>query len=152
MNGIDPVSPCPEFRPSPTSFRPSAGVGHGVTELAIAAASPEDLIDQLFLKLLTRHPTPEERTLYTEAITAGFKERVQRPETRNREPGTTRTREKYVTWSNHLDPEATRVRQQQEADARRGDPPTQRLTEDWRLRMEDVLWSLLNAPECVFAP
>lgn len=125
---------------------------HGVTALAISAPSPEALIDQLFLKLLTRHPTSEERTLYTEAITAGFNDRIiPDSEIESREPET-RQRPKYVTWSNHLDPEATRVRQQQEADARRGDPPSQHLTEDWRLRMEDVLWSLLNAPECVFAP
>lgn len=125
---------------------------HDVTALAIEAESPEVLIDQLFLKLLTRHPTAEELHVYTQAITPGFKERVHEQETGNREPETTRTRPKYVTWSNHLDPEATRVRQQQEADARRGDPPTQRLTQSWRTQMEDVLWSLLNAPECVFAP
>jgi hypothetical protein len=125
---------------------------HGVTPLAIDAESPKGLIDQLFLKLLTRHPSAEELQVYTEAITPGFESRViPKSEIKNQKSGS-RTRPKYVSWSNHLDPEATLVRQAQEANARRGDPPTQRLTEAWRSRMEDVLWSLLNAPECVFAP
>jgi hypothetical protein len=57
----------------------------------------------------------------------------------------------YVSWSNHLDPNATRIRLQQEAEARKGDAPTQRLQADWRQRLEDVLWSLLNAPEFLFS-
>ena len=36
--------------------------------------------------------------------------------------------------------------------ARRGDPATERLDPSWRRRLEDVLWSLLNAPEFIFTP
>lgn len=59
---------------------------------------------------------------------------------------------KYVSWTNHLDSEANALRIEEEAAARRGDPPTTRLSNEWRNRLEDVLWAMLNAPEWVFAP
>jgi hypothetical protein len=55
----------------------------------------------------------------------------------------------YVSWSNHLTPEANRIKVQLEAEARRGPPPTARLDAEWRQRLEDVVWALLNAPEMV---
>jgi hypothetical protein len=124
---------------------------HGVTRLAIEATSPEQLIDTLFLKLLTRQPSAQEKQTHLSYLSQGFTARLINPPQDTQAP-TKRTRTKYVTWTNHLDPEATLVRQQEEAAARRGDPPTQRLAEDWRLRLEDSLWSILNAPEWVFAP
>jgi hypothetical protein len=60
--------------------------------------------------------------------------------------------EKYVSWSNHLDAEATIVRQAQEAAARKGEPPSAKLNNDWRQRLEDILWAMLNAPEWAFSP
>jgi hypothetical protein len=41
---------------------------------------------------------------------------------------------------------------EQEKAARAGDPPTARLDANWRGRAEDVLWSMLNAPEFLFVP
>jgi hypothetical protein len=61
-------------------------------------------------------------------------------------------REPWVSWSNHLDGEATLVRQAQEQAARRGDPPTDRLDPNWRSRLEDALWAMVNSSEFVFAP
>jgi hypothetical protein len=61
-------------------------------------------------------------------------------------------REKYVSWSNHVNDEANVVRVEQEKAARRGDPPTEKLDAAWRTRMEDVLWAMLNAPEWAFSP
>jgi hypothetical protein len=43
--------------------------------------------------------------------------------------------------------EANTLRLEEEVAARRGDPPTSRLTPEWRRRFEDVTWALLNAPE-----
>ncbi len=124
---------------------------HGITTLALQDMPLDQLIDSLFLKLLTRHPTDEERTLYTRHLTTGYDQRVV-PESEVKRVPTTREREKYVSWSNHLDAEATRVRQQQEQAARRGEPPTERLNADWRQRLEDILWAMLNAPEWAFSP
>jgi hypothetical protein len=102
------------------------------------------------LKLLTRKPTAQERELYTQHLSAGFDTRHSTPQAPSSKP--TRTREKYVSWSNHLDGEATTVRMAQEAAARQGEPPTEKLDAYWRTRMEDVLWAMLNAPEWAFSP
>ena len=129
---------------------------HGITRLALQDQPLDALIDTLFLKLLTRKPTADEKTRYTDHLRAGYENRIRNlksviqnepmPSSSERRPA------KYVSWSNHLDPEATIVRQQQEIDARRGDVPTEKLDPGWRTRLEDVLWALLNAPEWVFAP
>jgi prophage tail gpP-like protein len=113
--------------------------------------SLDELIDTLFLKLLTRKPTAQERELYTKHLSAGFDQRIY-PKSEASDLKSTRTREKYVSWSNHLDAEATNVRMAQEAAARQGDPPTEKLDASWRTRMEDVLWAMLNAPEWAFSP
>ena len=36
--------------------------------------------------------------------------------------------------------------------ALKGDPPTARLELDWRERLEDMVWSLINSPEFIFLP
>src|SRR5262249_19396812 len=99
--------------------------------------------------LLTRPPTAEERTTYTAYLRDGYKLRIRSVTVR---PSDVKKRlpESYVSWSNHLAPEATLVRQQQEAAARKGDPPTERLAPDWRARLEDLMWVTLNSPEFVF--
>lgn len=124
---------------------------HGITQLALSENKVDQLVEKLFLKLLTRLPTDQERELYTKHLSADFADRVKNPGPAKNLP-TTRTREKYVSWSNHLDGEATIVRQQQEAAARAGDPPTEKLDAEWRQRLEDILWAMLNAPEWAFSP
>jgi hypothetical protein len=54
---------------------------------------------------------------------------------------------KFVAWSNHNIPEANTLRLEEEAEVKRGKPPTPRLAADWRARFEDVIWAMLNAPE-----
>jgi hypothetical protein len=122
---------------------------HGFTTLAIEAKSVDELLDATFLRILTRHPTQEERERFTAYLAEGFANRVRPP---SPDVPTKRKPVPYVSWSNHLDPEANVVRLQQEAAARTGDPPTDRLDPKWRARMEDVLWSLVNSPEFVFTP
>jgi hypothetical protein len=127
---------------------------HGITQLALQDQSVEQLVDTLYLRVLTRKPTAEERTRCIEHLKVGFESRVTDHESRITNPSTSSERRpaKYVSWSNHLDPEATLVRQEQEIEARKGEPPTSKLDAAWRGRLEDVLWALLNAPEWVFAP
>lgn len=122
---------------------------HGVTRMALEEQSLEQFIDRLFLRLLTRRPSAVERAQYLAYLEEGFAQR--RVEAAPAQPGP-RYREKFVSWTNHLDAEANALRLEQEAAARRGDPPSERLNADWRNRLEDVLWALLNAPEWVFVP
>ena len=125
---------------------------HGITALALQEQPLDQFIDQLFLKLLTRHPTAEERELYTQHLSPDYDTRVMKHETSNLKPQSTRVREKYVSWSNHVNDEANLVRMEQEKAARAGDPPTERLDAAWRTRLEDILWAILNAPEWAFSP
>jgi hypothetical protein len=59
---------------------------------------------------------------------------------------------KAVSWANHLNPEATEVMLAIEKQVKAGDLPTPRLTEEWRERMEDMLWALLLSPEFIHVP
>ncbi|MES2595207.1 MAG: DUF1553 domain-containing protein [Verrucomicrobiota bacterium] len=125
---------------------------HGITQLALQEQSFDAFLDQLFLKLLTRKPTAQERELYTKHLSEGFEQRIVLASEIKAPVPSTRSPEKYVSWSNHLDGEATTVRLEQEKASRRGEPPTQKLNAQWRGRMEDVLWAVLNAPEWAFSP
>jgi hypothetical protein len=51
-----------------------------------------------------------------------------------------------------LHPEATTVKQEMERAARAGEPATLRLRRDWRERLEDGLWAIVNSPEMLFVP
>ncbi len=121
---------------------------HGATALCREATSPEALVETLFLRVLTRRPTPAELQRYADRLRPGFVTRIT-PPTEHRTPGPRRPAY-YVSWSNHLDKDATLVRQQESEDARRGDPATSRLEAGWRQRAEDALWALVNSPEALY--
>ena len=123
--------------------------GAATTELCINAASPEALVEALFLQLLSREPSASEQETFAAALAAGFPDRVVAGAAVRTQP---RIYRNAVSWSNHLNAEATRIKLQLEEDARNGDPPTERLTAEWRQRAEDVIWVLLNSPEFVFVP
>jgi hypothetical protein len=124
---------------------------HGITRLALEDQPLDRLIDRLFLRLLTRQPSPAERKRYTAILTPGYENRVvPEPKRENAAEIGPRVRERFVSWSNHVDGPANLLAQEREAESRRGDPPTTALQSDWRLRMEDVLWAMLNSPEWVY--
>ena len=126
--------------------------GHGMTQLALEDQPLAELIDRVFLRFLTRPPTADEKERYRQLLSDGYDTRVipesqrTQPEPGKREP------ERYVSWSNHVDGPANALALLREADARRGDSPTHALDDDWRLRMEDFVWAVLNAPEWMYTP
>lgn len=125
---------------------------HGLTQLALENQPVEQLVDRLFLRLLTRQPSQAEQDRFLALLSPNYEDRIVAPSERSMEPNTPREPIRYVSWSNHLDPAANELAVEKEAEARVGAPPTLALNEDWRLRMEDAIWALLNAPEWIYTP
>jgi hypothetical protein len=129
---------------------------HGITQLALKKdQTAEQFLEALFLRLLTRRPTDEERRDLLAHLSPGFENRIvaaKRRSTDEQSLSGERKPPRYVSWSNHLSEEANEIKVELEAAARRGDPPTALLESGWRERAEDVLWSLLNAPEWIYMP
>ncbi|MCA9057682.1 MAG: DUF1553 domain-containing protein, partial [Planctomycetaceae bacterium] len=123
--------------------------GGRITDYCVEAPSPAELIEQMFLSVLSRRPTGRERTAFQEELAAGFDQRIVPGAKAAEQPVIIRN---SVSWSNHLNAEATRQKQHQEEAARLGDPPSERLQEAWRHRAEDALWVLLNSPDFAFLP
>jgi len=125
---------------------------HGITHMVLEDQPVETLVDRLYLRLLTRHPSPAEREKYVKFLSQGYDQRIV-PESK-RKVKTTGKRElvRFVSWSNHLDPAANELAVEREHQVRAGAPPTEALNPKWRLRMEDVLWAMLNSPEWIYTP
>jgi mono/diheme cytochrome c family protein len=121
-----------------------------LTRVCMDAESVDELVETLFLRFLTRLPTPSEEKRFIDLLSSGFADRVV-PE-QLLPPPVKLERMPYVSWSNHLDGAANSIKQKQEEIARQGDPPTRYLRVSWRERAEDALWALLNAPEMIIVP
>lgn len=124
---------------------------HGITRLALEDQPLEKFIDRLYLRLFTRHPNAKEREASLSLLAAGYEKRrvtvKAKPQPVKAEA---RKRPYYFTWSNHLDGVANTLAVEAEAKARKGDPPTAKLDAEWRQRLEDLLWSMVNSPEWLF--
>jgi len=121
----------------------------GFTRLALQDQTLENFVNEIYHRILTRAPTADEKQAFLELLSPGFDSRRVAgavPVPRER---VVRTR---VAWTNHLHPDATRVKQEMEKEVRRGDPPTVLLEKSWRERAEDMIWVLINSPEFMFTP
>ncbi|MCA9007183.1 MAG: DUF1553 domain-containing protein, partial [Planctomycetaceae bacterium] len=119
------------------------------TELALQDQPLEALINITFMKTLTREPKAEELKMFSELLQPGYAERANpeaEPVRRERLP------RNLVSWSNHVNSRANEIKVELEGAVKKGDPPTNRLDDDWRNRYEDLLWTLLNSPEFIFVP
>lgn len=119
-----------------------------LTQLCLAAKSPEELVRGLTRRILSREPTSQELDDFTSLLADGFATRVRvdakaKQRTLYRSP---------ISWTNHFDQEANRIGIERQRLATQGDPATERLREDWRRRAEDVIWVMLNSPEFIFIP
>ncbi len=121
---------------------------HAITQLCLTAKSPEALVDDLFLQILSRPAVKSEQDTFVSLVSNGFSKR----EVKVKQQSKKRRRRDAVSWSNHLSAEATKIKLEREREVRAGDPPTARLDPEWRERMEDAVWALINSPEFVFIP
>ncbi len=120
------------------------------TQLALTAKSPNEFIDTVTQRILTRPATAAERKLFGELLSDGFESRIvpgDQPIRRSQSP-----RQTGVSWSNHLKGEANLRKQRLAEELAFGDPTTSRLNADWRERAEDMIWSLINSPEFLIVP
>ena len=123
---------------------------HGITEECLKERPAEDLLEAVFLRLLTRRPTKEENECFLGLLAKGYHQRI--IPAAEREPIPWPKKIPAVSWSNHLSPEANVIMMELEKRARQGDPPSNALNPTWREHMEDILWSQINSPEILFVP
>lgn len=123
---------------------------HAFTDIALREElTVDELVEALFLRIYTRRPTKSEAEVVRSVLEEGFQKRRLPDAPRAERPP---DRRGTISWSNHLEQEASVIKMELQEVVRRGDPPTNRLVADWRERVEDVLWSMLNTPEFRFTP
>ena len=119
-----------------------------ITELCLQEVPLRTLVDRLFLTVLGRRPDNEERRKFEDFLRPGYPQRSTGKAARPIEPLSTF----QPDWRKHLEAEQTRLMLKAEHRVARGEQPTVRLTIDFRKRVEDVLWALINSPEFVVIP
>jgi hypothetical protein len=121
-----------------------------ITALCLADQPAGSLIRAVYLRILSRPPSEAETARLVAYLGDTYPARsVPGAAASSRTPSAAARR---VSWSNHLSPEASTIQIEREKAARAGDPPTTRLTGEFRERMEDIVWALVNSPEFVFVP
>lgn len=127
-----------------------ASLDSSLADLAVDAQTAEELLDTLFLQILTRPPQPEEKVEFLATLTPGFDERVL-PQARIHAPQPLDPLPQ-ITWYNHANAKANVIQKKKESRLRKGPPSDPRLQPDWRERFEDVVWSLINHRDFVWIP
>lgn len=127
-----------------------ASLDSDVSARALAAESPETLVDEWFLRILCRQPTANEREAFAAALGNRFSER-QLPDDQIKQPQPL-TPLPQVTWFNHLQAETNTIQQELERRVSLGPPADPRLDPQWRGVYEDFIWSLVNHRDFVWIP
>jgi hypothetical protein len=119
------------------------------TDLSIGDQPLETLVSGLYRQILSRPPTADEKQMMAAVLSEGYENRRTGSSPGIR-PGP--YKRDGVAWSNHLKPESSEIKIRFAKEVEKGDPPTTRLTTDWRERAEDAVWALVNSPEFVWIP
>ncbi|MCA9178062.1 MAG: DUF1553 domain-containing protein, partial [Planctomycetales bacterium] len=127
-----------------------ASLGSELAQRAVDAESPEALTEELFVRVLSRRPTPDEFAAFSTALKVGFRDRLVAAD--QVQPPASPPALPLVTWFNHLRPRANEIQQELERRVQLGPPPDPRLETAWREIYEDVVWSLVNHREFVWMP
>jgi hypothetical protein len=123
---------------------------HDFTALALQEElTLDELTDAVYLQIFTREPTLNERALVAKMLATGYSNRRRPNAPRAKRP---LDRRGMVSWSVHQEELSSQIKKELQGVVRRGDPATNRLVSDWRERLEDVVWSMVNSPEFRFAP
>ncbi len=120
-----------------------------VTELCLEDESVDILVRRLFLRVLTREPTVDEQEQFIAILQDGYEDRIVAG------PQAIPPRRIYrsgITWVNHFDPKSDNEAIRRQREVLQGDPPTTRIDANWRSRVEDSIWAMVNSPEFVFVP
>ena len=121
---------------------------HAFTALAMEEQPVAQLVERMFLRVLSRTPTPHESAKFSAILAPDFtKRRTGAPPAPPRAPFS-----KGVSWANHLNPDASTAVLDVERVVKAGPAPSPQLASDWRERMEDVLWALMLSPEFTYIP
>ncbi len=122
-----------------------------MTELALSDISLDELINTVFVRVLSRPPKPEERNAFANLLKIGYTDRrVSKQAVAEHAP--VEGPIPVLAWNNHLSVEAVELRREQVEELESGPVRTKRLKPDWRNRFEDALWALLNSPETISIP
>ncbi len=122
---------------------------HELTDVAMCEQPVEVLVEELFVRLLSRSPSEQEKACYVSWLAEGYdRRRIADP----RIDSPPHVAPKLITWTNHLQPDSDPAAQERIVAAQKGDPPTLRLDPQWRARCEDTIWALINSPEMLYRP
>ena len=127
-----------------------ASLNSELSRRAIDAITPNDLVDEWFLRILCRQPTANEMETFANALREGFDTRLVPTQQIVYPPKLPQLPQ--VTWFNHLQSETNTIQQELERRVTLGPPPDPRLDPNWRAVYEDFVWSLINHHEFVWVP
>jgi hypothetical protein len=118
------------------------------TELALRDQSIQELVTNIFLRVLSREPNTVENQTFVKLLADGYDKRRTGAKPLPRRAELPRA----VSWANHLNPEATEVMLAIEKQGKSRGSANAAAHNDWRERVEDMLWALLLSPEFLHVP